>query len=71
MTARTCSTCLYGKITPMGLRCYRPRSFRMGGIDEAPRDGFNADHETDSLPEPQRADGDKCGPTRRHWIDAP
>jgi len=50
------------------LRCMRDRTMRDGRVIRADGVGASLDFETDSVPEPQRAAGDKCGPERRHWV---
>ena len=67
MTAPACNTCFHHRLDAQDRdRCTRIQH-RRGGLIQKRKDGFNCTFERDSVPEPQRVDGDKCGPTGIHW----
>lgn len=63
----SCEGCFHLRIVDVLGRknemCDRLQTSRLG----KKRRGVGAVFETDSLPEPHRAEGDKCGPDRKHW----
>lgn len=48
-------------------RCNRPQTDVHGHVIPTGINGIDCGFETDSIPEPQRRIGDKCGPTRIHY----
>lgn len=70
---RTCETCEHGDLVAHPTwpapqrRCMRTRTLRLGPPIKAEGVGVAVELETDSVPEPHRVAGDKCGPGRRHW----
>lgn len=69
MKLRDCSTCTWREPQNVGGRiddrCMRPQTLRTG----TRRVNVSCVAETDSLPEPHRIDGDKCGAGRIHWSE--
>lgn len=63
----SCAGCMYLRIDDVKGRsnevCERVQTSRLGNK----RRGVGAVFETDHYPEPQRVEGDKCGPNRKHW----
>jgi len=53
------------------LRCLRVTTYRSGIKDDPVGVGRSPDFERDSLAEPHRESGDKCGPTGLHWEATP
>ena len=77
MTFPNCETCGHSSLVQHAewdehkrLRCMRTRTARDGTLMLHERVGSNPLFERDSLPEPQRVDGDKCGPKGIHWTPA-
>lgn len=70
---RPCTGCIFWKLInhaahrDMVDRCFRPRTMKDGRIVECGMNGFDAATERDSIPEPQRKTGDKCGPAAQWW----
>lgn len=70
---KTCDTCDHAQMVYRHewqgerLRCMRDRILRLGPIAKAMGVGTDVRAETDSIEEPHRVPGDKCGPERRHW----
>lgn len=70
---KTCETCDHGRKVYRQewrgerLRCMRDRTLRLGPVIKHLEVGTDCNAETDTLSEPHRVDGDKCGPGRRHW----
>ena len=75
MTDRSCRTCKQSREFFMAdwkepqhdLRCLRAGKTRAGETEDLDKIGRSCRFETDSLPEPQRGAGEKCGPARIHW----
>jgi hypothetical protein len=71
---RTCEGCTLSRMVFRSewrkerLRCMRDRTLRLGPVAKHLDVGSDIDRETDTVPEPHRVDGDKCGPTRRHFV---
>ena len=77
---RPCATCHHGHEKTLldadpvrtEWRCYRVRTMRNKinperGVIHPGAWGSSCEFERDSLPEPQRESGDKCGPSGLHW----
>lgn len=67
----TCQTCHYHRRVWIcerhDHRCFRPHTIKGRAGRFTYGDGVSCVRERDSLPEPQRVDGDKCGPEGKHW----
>lgn len=72
LTPRMCETCRHSAMVEVRgverLCCTRPQTMRDGKINIMGR-GTSVIFERDFYPEPQRADGDKCGPDGRHFVE--
>ncbi len=64
--APPCQTCFHYNLADGMDRCRRHQHMRDGKISTM-RPGFLCRFERDSIPEPQREEGDKCGPEGIHW----
>ena len=75
MPDKSCLTCKHSTDLYMGswdpprnsLRCFRIGRLHNGSPDHHLGVGRTCKFETDSLPEPQRPKGEKCGKKLRHW----
>ncbi len=69
----TCATCHYHRnlylqtVSRHDHRCFRPHTIKGRAGTFTYRDGVSCVRERDSIPEPQRVDGDRCGPDGKHW----
>lgn len=64
--APTCQTCFHYSLIDDRPRCKRHQLLRDGRL-QMQRKGWTVQFERDGIPEPQRAEGDKCGPDGIHW----
>lgn len=68
MTAPLCRDCTHYALINGHDRCKRRQAMRSGRLLTI-AGGFSCAFERDGIPEPQRADGDKCGPDGRHFVE--
>ena len=64
----TCPKCKHGRKNIGGVvMCYRPKTMQSGRVLYPGKYGFSPPFETHESSQEDRADGDACGPERKHW----